>query len=170
MVDCIHPEAVNRPVEPESQHIAHGLLDLGIAPIEIRLLLQVRVVVPLVGDFVESPGRPAKLALPVIWWRTVRLRVSPDVPTPLGMKPRGAALPKPGMLIRGMVRHKIKDDLDAARVRGLKKRIEVRERAEKILCGWTAARLGRLSFHTSMEATDAVRHLRDRCRDHRPRE
>src|SRR6185437_7214990 len=29
---------------------------------------------------------------------------------------------------------------------------------------------GRLSFHTSMEATDAVRHLRDRCRDHRPRE
>ena len=43
-------------------------------------------------------------------------------------------------------------------------------RAKKILCGWTAARLGRLSFHTSMEATDAVRHLRDRCRDHRPRE
>ena len=40
---------------------------------------------------------------------------------------------------------------------------------EKILCGWTAAGLGRLSFHTSMEATDAVCHLRDRCRDHRPR-
>jgi Homeodomain-like domain len=38
---------------------------------------------------------------------------------------------------------------------------------KKILCGWTAARLGRLSFHTSMEATD-VHHLRDRCRDHRP--
>jgi hypothetical protein len=29
--------------------------------------------------------------------------------------------------------------------------------AEKILCGWTAAGLGRLSFHTIMEATDAVR-------------
>jgi transposase len=42
--------------------------------------------------------------------------------------------------------------------------------AKKILCGWTAAGLGRLSFHTSMEATDAVRHLRDRCRDHRPGE
>ena len=42
--------------------------------------------------------------------------------------------------------------------------------AEKILCGWTAAGLGRLSFHTSMEATDAVRHLRGRCRDHRPGE
>ena len=41
---------------------------------------------------------------------------------------------------------------------------------KKILCGWTAAGLGRLSFHTSMEATDAVRHLRDRCRGHRPRE
>ena len=41
---------------------------------------------------------------------------------------------------------------------------------KKILCGWTAAGLGRLSFHTSMEATYAVCHLRDRCRDHRPRE
>ena len=41
---------------------------------------------------------------------------------------------------------------------------------KKILWGWTAARLGRLSFHTSMEATDAVRHLRDRCRGHRPGE
>jgi hypothetical protein len=45
------------------------------------------------------------------------------------------------------------------------------ERAsQQILCGWTAAGLGRLSFHTSMEATDAANHLRDRCRDHRPRE
>ena len=41
---------------------------------------------------------------------------------------------------------------------------------KKILCGWTAAGLGRLSFHTSMEATDAFCHLCDRCRDHRPRE
>ena len=43
-------------------------------------------------------------------------------------------------------------------------------RLEKDPMRWTAARLGRLSFHTSMEATDAVRHLRDRRRDHRPRE
>jgi transposase len=28
--------------------------------------------------------------------------------------------------------------------------------------GWTAARLGRLSFHTRVEATDAVRHFRRR--------
>ena len=41
---------------------------------------------------------------------------------------------------------------------------------EQILCGWTAAGLGRLSFHTSMEATDAIYHLRDRCRDRRPGE
>jgi hypothetical protein len=41
---------------------------------------------------------------------------------------------------------------------------------KEILCGWTGAGLGRLSFHTSMEAIDAVRHLRDRCRDHRPGE
>ena len=39
-----------------------------------------------------------------------------------------------------------------------------------VVDGWTAAWLGRLRFHTSMEATDAVCHLCDRCRDHRPRE
>jgi putative transposase len=42
--------------------------------------------------------------------------------------------------------------------------------AEKDPMRVDGGRLGRLSFHTSMEATDAVRHLRDRCRDHRPRE
>ena len=41
---------------------------------------------------------------------------------------------------------------------------------KKILCGWRAAGLGRLSFHTSMEATNEVCHVGDRCRDHRPRE
>ena len=41
---------------------------------------------------------------------------------------------------------------------------------KKILCGWTAAGLGRLSFHTSMEATNEVFHLCNRCRGHRPRE
>ena len=41
---------------------------------------------------------------------------------------------------------------------------------KKILCGWTAAGLGRLSFHASMEATDAYDHLDNRCRDRRPRE
>ena len=33
---------------------------------------------------------------------------------------------------------------------------------QQILCGWTAARLGMLSFHTRMEASDATDHLRDR--------
>ena len=37
-------------------------------------------------------------------------------------------------------------------------------------CAERTGFLGRLIFHTSMEATDAFNHLRDRCRDHRPRE
>src|ERR1700704_2942364 len=47
------------------------------------------------------------------------------------MGPRGAALPKPGMLIGGVVRHEIEDDFKAARVRSLKERIEVRQGTEK---------------------------------------
>jgi hypothetical protein len=44
------------------------------------------------------------------------------------------------------------------------------ESRKQILCGWMAAGLGRLSFHSSMEATNAICHLSDRCRDHRPHE
>ena len=139
MVDSIHPKPVNTSVEPKSQHVAHGLLDLRIAPIEVRLLLEVRVVIVLTSDFVESPGGTAKLALPIVRWGTVRLRVSPDIPVPPRIGLRGATLQKPGMFIGGMVRHEIKDDLDAARVRGLKKRIEVRERAEKGVDGAVVA-------------------------------
>jgi hypothetical protein len=131
MMDCIHPEPVYPTVEPESQHLAHGLLHFGIAPIEVWLLLEISVVVVLAGDFVESPRRTAELALPVVRRGTVRLRVSPDIPVPLSIEPRGAALLKPGMLTGGVVRHEIKDDLEAARVRGLKERVEVGERAEK---------------------------------------
>ena len=59
---------------------------------------------------------------------------------------------------------------DATEIEAREKPVKTEPNDKKILCGWTAARLGRLSFHTSMEATDAVRHLRDRCRDHRPHE
>ena len=110
MVDCIHPESIDAPIEPEPEHIAHGLLHIRISPIEVRLLLQVRVVVVLAGHFVESPCRTAKLALPVVGRGTVRLRVSPDIPVPLWMELRGAALLKPRMLVRGVVRHEIKND------------------------------------------------------------
>ena len=118
VMDGIHPKPIDTSVEPESQHVAHGLLDVRIAPIEVGLLLQVRVIIVLSGSFIESPGRTAKLALPVVRWRPVRLRVSPHVPVPLWVGLRGAALLKPGMLIRGMVRHEVKDDLDASRVSG----------------------------------------------------
>ncbi len=135
MVDRVHPESVDAAVEPESQHVAHGFLDLRIAPIEVRLLLQVRVIVVLAGRLVESPSRAAELALPVVWRGAVRLRVSPDIPVPLWMELRGATILEPGMLIGGVVRHEIQDDLEAARVSGLKERVEIGERAEQRMDG-----------------------------------
>jgi hypothetical protein len=58
MVDCIHPEPIDTSLEPEPQHRAHGLLHLGIAPIEVGLLLQICVVIVLPGDFIESQAGP----------------------------------------------------------------------------------------------------------------
>ena len=51
MVDRIHPKAIYTSVEPEFQHLAHGPLHVGIAPIEVRLLLQICVVVGGVDEF-----------------------------------------------------------------------------------------------------------------------
>ena len=139
MVDCIHPKPVDAPVEPESQHLAHCLLHIGIASIEVRLLLQVRMVIVLAGHLVESPSRTAEFALPVVRRGTVRLRVSPDIPIPLWMEPRGSTLLEPGMLIGGVVGHEIQDDLEAPSVRKLQGARRSR-RASRKADGWRGNR------------------------------
>ena len=37
--DHVDAKAVDAAVEPEPQHVEHRLLDVGISPIEVRLLL-----------------------------------------------------------------------------------------------------------------------------------
>ena len=42
VVDRIHPEAVHAAVEPEAQHVQHGILHRGVAPVQVGLLRQDR--------------------------------------------------------------------------------------------------------------------------------
>jgi hypothetical protein len=39
-VHRIQPEAVDPPVQPEAQHLMHRGLDLGVVPVQVRLLRQ----------------------------------------------------------------------------------------------------------------------------------
>ncbi len=92
----VDAEAVGAAVEPEAQHVEQLGPHLRVAPVEVGLLLQVRVEVVLPGRRVELPDRSAGLARPVVGRPAVGRRVGPDVPVALGVLARGARGEEPG--------------------------------------------------------------------------
>ena len=80
---------------------------------------------------VEGPGGPAELAQPIVRGRAVGLGIAPDVPVPLEALPRGSALKKPWMSVRGVVRYEVEDHLEPARVGLSYKAVEVGQCAKK---------------------------------------
>ena len=55
-VDDVDAEPVDPAVEPEAHHPVHRLDDLGVGPVEVGLLGQELVEVPLAGGLVPRPG------------------------------------------------------------------------------------------------------------------
>src|SRR3546814_2479382 len=64
-------------------------------------------------------------------WAAVRRRISPDVPVTPGIFARGPALGEPRVLIRCVIGHEIKDQLETDRMRRGDQAIEIFERAEQ---------------------------------------
>jgi hypothetical protein len=126
--DRVEPESVDPQVEPEARHVPHRALDLGVAPVQVGLLLQKGVIVVLAGRWIVLPGRAAEDRGPVVRRAGVS-RIAPDVPIALGVIPARARLDEPRMLIRRVVEHEVEDDADAAGVRLAHKGCEVLERA-----------------------------------------
>ena len=83
MMNCVHSEAVDAALEPESENVAHRLPDGRIAPVQIGLFLQKRVVVVLPRPVVEGPRGASEFALPIIRRAAIRPSVAPDVPVSL---------------------------------------------------------------------------------------
>ena len=83
LADEVHDvgaEAVDAAVQPEAQHVVHGLDDLRVVPVEVGLLGQEGVQVPLLGGLVPRPrGAAAEGRRPVVG-RAVRRAVVPAVP------------------------------------------------------------------------------------------
>jgi hypothetical protein len=79
----VHAETVDASVQPEPHGIEHRLLDIGVAPVQVRLLFQESVVVVLARVLVVLPGSATKLAEPVVRRAAVRGRIPPQVPVPL---------------------------------------------------------------------------------------
>ncbi len=85
-VDHVGPEAVDPPVEPEPQHPVHGFDHLGLGPVQVGLLGQEQVQVPLPGVVVPRP-RPAAEGRPPVVGPSLVAPVPPEVP----VAPRRAA-------------------------------------------------------------------------------
>ena len=62
----VNTETIDAAFEPEAQHIQHGGADFRVAPVEVRLLLQVGVIVELTRWRVPLPGAAAEHAQPVV--------------------------------------------------------------------------------------------------------
>ena len=134
LADEVHDvgaEAVDAAVQPEAQHVVHRLDDRGLVPVEVGLLGQEGVQVPLLGGRVPRPrGAAAEGRRPVVG-RMLRRAVAPAVPVALGRFARRAALDEPRVLVGGVVGHPVQEDADVAGVGVGEQRVEGREVSEE---------------------------------------
>ena len=127
----VHAEAVDAALEPEAQRLVHRGLDAGLVPVEVGLLGQEEVQVPLPRGFVPGPRRAVAEGRAPVVGRPIRRAVAPDVPAPLRRAPRRARLDEPGMLVARVVRNPVDQHAQPARVRVGQEPVEVGERAEE---------------------------------------
>src|SRR5688572_10769817 len=128
--DHVHTEAVHAAVEPEAHHIEYGSDYLWVSIVQIRLLFDELMEVVLLCTFIVRPGRTSKMAQPVIRGTSIRSRIAPQIPIALRVIAAAATFKEPGMLVRCMVGHQIKDHFHAALVCFLQQAVEVFQAAE----------------------------------------
>ena len=127
LVDDVDAEAVSAPVEPEAQDVVHRRLHFRVVPVEVGLMWRERVQVVLPGRLVERPrgADRGEGRLPVVRRPAVGRGIAPHVPVTLGAVRAAGRLNEPRVLVGGVVRHPVDDDLDVAMVRGGEQIVEV---------------------------------------------
>jgi hypothetical protein len=131
VVRDIEAKTIDTSLQPEAEGVEHRLLDLGVAPVQVRLLREESMEIVLAGFLVKRPGGPAEDGKPVVWGRSIRFRVAPIIPIPLRTVATRARFDEPRVLVRGVVGHEIDDYLETARVGDFEEVVEVGERSEE---------------------------------------
>ena len=117
-------------LQPEAHHLQQRLLHRGAMQVQIGLRGQEVVQVILLAPRIPGPGRTAEHRQPVVRRRAIGLRIGPDIPVGLVIRPVLARLGKPGMRVRGMAQHQVDHHLQVQRIGPCDHRIEIRQRAE----------------------------------------
>ena len=135
-VDDVHPEAVHPAVEPPAHHRVDGLADLGVLPVEVRLLAGEEMQVVVAARLVVGPRGPGEEALPVGRFGSRRsarhplARGTPPVPVALRVVGRRARLHEPRVLVAGVVDDEVHHQAHPALVQGRHEVVDVGQRAE----------------------------------------
>jgi len=128
-IDGIEAKTVHPHIEPETNRLPHRPFHIRVAPVQIGLVLEEKVVVVLSGRLIECPGGTAERRIPVIRRTAVGCGVTPDIPVALRVIPARPRLPEPGMLHRRMVEHQIEQHPHTARVGAVEKTPEIIKRS-----------------------------------------
>src|SRR3546814_15149338 len=107
---------VETTVETEAQDGELGLLHVGMAPVQVGLLRQAVVQVPLLGGVVPGPRLASERRHPVVGAGSIGAPTSvpPHVPVALGRAATRAGFDEPRVLVARLVRHPVRPHLYAA--------------------------------------------------------
>ena len=114
-MDDIGAKAVDTTIEPETEDAVHRLDDLCLGPVEVGLLGEEEVEIPLPRCGVPCPRRPTERRPPVVR-RLVAQTISPDVPVAPRRITRRPRLEKPRMDGARVVGHPIEENPEPAPV------------------------------------------------------
>src|SRR5271155_5666137 len=121
MPDDVDAEAVDSLIQPKPEYVMHGVDDFAIAPVQIRLRGEERMIVILACLAVELPGASPEFRQPIVGRTAVGRGVAPDVPISFRIRSGGSAPDEPGMLVGRMIRHEVEQYLQALRMCGFEK-------------------------------------------------
>ena len=136
-VDRVDPETVHPSIEPPVHHVVDGVANLGILPVQVRLLAREQVQVVLARGRVVLPGRPPEEGFPVRGLRAgcaghrSRARIAPVVPVATRGVGARSGFDEPRVLDGGVVHHQVHDDAHPEVVGASDERVEGLEVAKE---------------------------------------
>src|SRR4029077_6840104 len=99
------------PPHPEAHDVVDGIADLAIAPVQIRLRREERVIIVLAAVGIVGPCAAAELRKPIVRRAAAIAGIAPDIPVAFAAFLGASALEEPRVPVRRMVWNKIQDDL-----------------------------------------------------------
>ena len=131
--DGVETEAGDAAIQPEAHRGEHGVLDLRVAPVQIRLLPVEHVVVELIDCRHVPPGRATEQTHPVVGGQALTggagLAVVPDVEAMARGIAGARRFQEPGVLVGGVVEHHVEQHTDVAFAGLRQQAVKVRQRA-----------------------------------------